>query len=212
MSDEEPPEPIPVSELLFDRLKFGPKDIALLSVVGFISIILSGIAQGVLRPILAPYSTAIQIDTWLKTSDYVANFDHDISRDGTYRFYSKLVGSGTEATIHMVRRGGPIRIVAIEEVTPDKLSHIIERDADRRHLQSQIEVVLANNRGSYSYLDDDGNRCSLKNMRSIGMEYRIYPDGLTQHEFMNALLDIDRAITYVNQRVDKMAEGLDSQT
>ena len=212
MSGEEQSEPIPVSELLFDRIKFGPKDIVILSLVGFISIILSGIAQGVLRPVLAPYSTAVQIDTWLKTSDYVANYGRDISLDGTYHFDIELEGSDTEATVHMVRRGGPIRFVATEEITPDKLSHIIERDADRRHLQSQIEVVLANIRGSYSYLDDDENRCSLKEMRSIGMEYRIYPDGLTQHEFMNALLDIDRAITYVNQRVDKMAEGLDSQT
>jgi hypothetical protein len=209
MSDEEQPEPVSVTELLLDRVKFGPKDIAFLSFVGFTAIILSGIVRGLLRPVFAPYSTAVQIDTWLKTSDYVADYERNVSRDGTYRFDVELEGSDTEPTVHMVRRGGPIRIVATEEISPDKLLMLLERDRNRRQLQTQIEAVLANVRGSYSYLDANGESCSIEEMRKIGLEYRIYPDGLTQHEFMNALLDIERAVTYVNQRVDKLAEGLE---
>lgn len=195
------------------------RDTVFIAVTLFLSLVLGGILFSVTQLVISPYTTALQLSLWLNSSDYVEEYERDFSWKGYYRFDIMLSTSHREITIHRTSRGGPVRVVAVEEIDAAKLASIVpESNLDpgerntrarmRRNLQTQLDALLANTPGTYNYLDDSKNPCQLTNIRYIGIEYRIFRDEFSQHKLMNGILDIDRALRYTHQRINDVVEEM----
>lgn len=210
-----------IDKLMSVRIRL--RDVVFVTALLFFSVIFTGIFAAAIHLVASPYTTALQLSLWLRSSEYVAEYERDFSWKGYYQYDITLSTSHREITIHRTHRGGPIRIVAIEEIDVAKLGNIVpEPDLDpgerqmrakmRRNLQTQLDALLATTRGTYNYLDDNQDPCQLADMRYIGIEYRIFRDAFSQHELMNSILDIDRALRYTHQRIDDVVEGMQGRT
>lgn len=218
MSSDQDEEPVHLLEKMMS-VRVRGRDILGVSVIAFFGAILGSFFTAITGFLVSPYTTAMSLDVWLRNSEYIEDYDREIDWKGYYRYDVELSTTYREVTIHMTRRGGPVRIVAIEEVDAAKLANLVpEADLDfseryrhdrlRRDLQTQLDALLSNTRGTYNFLNDDHDPCQMIHMRYVGIEYRIYPDGFTQHELMNGLLDIDRALRYTHERIDGVMEEL----
>lgn len=218
MPSDQDEEPIHLLDKLMS-VRIRGRDIIGFSIIAFGGAILANVFTAILTLIISPYTTAMNIDLWLQNSEYVEDYDREVNWKGYYTYDVEMATTHQEITIHMTRRGGPVRIVAVEEIGVGKLANLVpeedlelserlRHDQRRRDLQTQLEALLSNTRGTYNFLDDDQKPCQMIDMRYIGIDYRIYPDAFSQHELMNGLLDIDRALRYTHERIDGVMEEL----
>lgn len=202
-------EPIYISEIL-GRLRITKTAYILLLLMILVISIIGGILWGFLSLVITPYNRRSNIKNWLRSEPtLIDNYDIEKGKWGNFR-YDIILSSGPEITVHSLSRD-VIRLYAIQEIDPGALAIINQHGDIRNDLQEIIEAVLSNMRGSYGYLDENREPCSIERMEEIGIEYRFYTDGWSQQEFMNAILDIDRAISFVNQRIEQLAENLREQ-
>jgi hypothetical protein len=210
MDDEKKPELL-IEKL--SRIRIRPRDTLLLSLVGSIVMIIISIVFGVVRILLGPYGQAISIYLWLSGSGYIDEFEYDIEKNGLFKFDVRTATHNNDITIRLLGRGGPVQVIARRGFDPALLANIISEGNERlrQRLQMEIDAVLANVSGWSSFVDDNGDPCSIEEMRAYGIEYRIYPDNFSQHEVMNAVLDVDRALYYVQSRFDEVSEDFRTQ-
>jgi hypothetical protein len=144
------------------------------------------------------------VEDWLDNHHF-DDYEREVREDGYFEFRIQTDDS-EEMVVQLFQQG--LRIYGEYELPADRILMIMERPADRRRLKTEIEAVLTNAPGAFDYFDDDGNSCNFEEMRGVRFEYRLYPDGLSQHELNNGLLSIDQALHYVEKRVDQMADNL----
>ncbi|MFC4408595.1 hypothetical protein [Haloarchaeobius iranensis] len=95
---------------------------------------------------------------------------------------------------------------------PELLANLLDRKELWHQFRTEAMIVLTNVRGFYAFLDEDFNPTSFEEMRRISLQYFIYPDGASQHLFMNSLYDMARAEAFLMWRPEQMVSALDDQT
>lgn len=145
------------------------------------------------------------VEDWLDKHHF-DNYEKEVLDNGYFEFNIQIIDD-TELAVQLFEQG--IRVYGEYEPPADRVLMIMERKRDRNNLKTEIEAVLTNAPGAYDYFDDKGESCSFEQMRGVRFEYRLYPDGLSQHELNNGLLSIEQALTYVENRVEQMATNIE---
>jgi len=61
--------------------------------------------------------------------------------------------------------------------------------------------------GFYTFLDEDGVSCQLREAETVQVEYRTYPDGASQQALMDGIMAIATSMRYVRNVVVAVAES-----
>lgn len=148
-----------------------------------------------------------QIRDWLDP-DVVEQIQ---SVDDGNRFNLNVKISGLNVNIMKPRENGPT--IIISQITPGAatLANLVDRKTDREHLQTLLGSVLTNSPGVYNFLDSEGASCDFEDLRTIRIQYHIYPDELPQHSLMNGLMDITSALVFIQNSIAQYSDNLDSQ-
>ncbi|WP_147441183.1 hypothetical protein [Halorubrum sp. Atlit-26R] len=148
--------------------------------------------------------TADIVEDWLDNYHF-EEYELKEQDNGYFEFHIQNIDDG-EMVVQIFEQG--LRVFGEYELPADKILMIMERPQDRERLKTEIEAVLTNAPGGFDYFDDEGESCGFEDMRGVRFEYRLYPDGLSQHELNNGLLSIEQAIEYVDNRVEQMADNV----
>lgn len=170
---------------------------------------------GIVWRFIRPFYHAYRIDSWLRSEPhYIVDYSKKIRPTGYFEFEVHLTEKDEpELVIENVHFQAPIRIEAKRELNPGLHSSIANEDMAvyRRRLKTEIESVLTNAPGIFNYQDFEGENCAFEDAVSISLEYRIYPDGLSQHELINGVVGIANALRYVRQREEQIKEEIEEQ-
>lgn len=175
------------------------------------------------RLIVFPIRTLYRVRKWLRTErDYI----HDFSIAGIpplffkYDVYlSESKNPKMEVNYDITR--SPVRVMADYEFDIEGLANLVGRaDEDpapqpydeMNTIKQLIETVLASTPGIHNYVDEDGEYCDFEEARRLKIEYRIYPDGLSQHELMNGIINIVSTLAYVERILSAYQDRLEEQT
>lgn len=101
--------------------------------------------------------------------------------------------------VHLIKEeaGGPIRIVGRSGFDTERARELVRNEESRTELLAQIGPVLAATPGFYTFLDEDGSACSLRNAETLQLEHRIYPDDASQQSLMDGIMAIATGMRYL---------------
>jgi len=116
------------------------------------------------------------------------------------------------ATIIVESDGSPLEIVTQVTYDPSVLANLMDRAQLWKQFRTEAMIVLTGLRGFYAFLNDDGDTVSFEEMSQIRIQYFMYPDGASQHEFMNSMYDLARAHAYLLWRPENIVETLDDRS
>jgi hypothetical protein len=106
--------------------------------------------------------------------------------------------------LHVIRRkpDGPILIGQEIEYDDEIRSQIRAlSESSRNELVARIRETLTASPVVYGFHDKQGSNVRFQEMQRIFVEYRIYPDTLSQHTLMNGLIDVWKVLRYVDDIV-----------
>jgi len=106
--------------------------------------------------------------------------------------------------MHVLRRtaDGPLLIGQEIEYDQEICSRIKGLSTvERNNLVARIRETLSAAPVVYGFYDDRGNNVRFHDMERIFIEYRLYPDSLSQHELMTGLVNVWKAMRYVDDIV-----------
>lgn len=114
--------------------------------------------------------------------------------------------------IHLIKeeKRGPIRVVGRSGFDTQRAQHLLREEDTRTELLEQIEPILASTPGFYTFLDEQGHACELRNAETLQMEHRIYPDEAAQQALMDSLMAIPTGMRYVQNIVAATYPGVPS--
>lgn len=103
--------------------------------------------------------------------------------------------------LNVIRRqpDGPVHIGQEIEYGDDFRRRIRKMDElDRNDLVARIRETLSPLPVIYGFRGETGGNVRFNEMQRIFIEYRIYADGLSQHEFMSGLIGVWKAMRYLD--------------
>lgn len=106
--------------------------------------------------------------------------------------------------VHVLRREPDGPLIIGQEVAYDEGIRARIRDLsgpERNALVARIRETLAAAPVVYGFHDDRGNNVRFEDVQRLFLEYRLYPDALSQHELMTGLVDVWKALRYVDDVV-----------
>lgn len=111
--------------------------------------------------------------------------------------------------IHLIKeeKRGPIRVVGRSAFDTERAERLIRDTESRTELLEQIGPVLATTPGFYTFLDEEGHACELRNAETLQMEHRIYPDEATQQSVMDSVMGIATGMRYVQNLLTATVPG-----
>lgn len=200
--EEEDQEELPIRTQVFKVISRG-------ILYGFILVIGYFIKNYVIRPIKFVY----QIRLWLRTeSDYIEDYSFRGIPPLFFEFEVDLVGAEkSELKISHDLSRSPVRIVANYHFPVDIAATLVGRSTDDpmlqpmddiRMLKQLIETVLASAPGTHAYLDHEGEFCEFEKAKELVIEYRLYPDAVSQHNLMNGIVSLVNSLKYVNRMME----------
>lgn len=74
-------------------------------------------------------------------------------------------------------------------------------EATRNDLVARVRELLTEVPVVYGFHDQQGNNVQFQDMNQIFLEYRIYPDAMSQHTLMRGLVDVWKAMRYLDDIV-----------
>lgn len=180
---------------------------------------IAGFGVYLLYRFLRPYWYAMRIRNWLlEERDYVKDFSRSLHPFGFYEFEVHLKEEGDpEIIIENTSRRVPVIIRAERDFRSDVMSNLVRRtDEDQAHYAREefrqflelIEWALNTAPGVSWYVDHEGELCSAEDADGVVVEYRIYPDAVSQHEIINSVVEIGSAFKMIRQREEKYADRL----
>lgn len=101
--------------------------------------------------------------------------------------------------IHLIKEDqrGPIRVVGRSAFDTERSRELLDEAESRRQLLNQLGPVLATTPGFYTFLDEEGRACRLRDAETLQIEHRIYPDEATQQALMDSVMAIATGMRYV---------------
>lgn len=139
---------------------------------------------------------ATRIRTWID-DDLVESVNRTPDEMAEFNFTIEM----SNILIHIIRRqpDGPLLIGQQIEYGDDIQSRIQGlSEADRSDLIARIRETLTTVPVVYGFHDEQGNNVRFEEMYRIFLEHRIYPDALNQHALMNGLIDVWKAMRYLD--------------
>jgi hypothetical protein len=105
--------------------------------------------------------------------------------------------------IHLIKEEtrGPVRVVGRSAFDTERARRLVSEAESRSELLNHIGPVLATTPGFYTFLDEEGNACELRNAETLQLEHRIYPDEATQQALMDSVMAIATGMRYVQNVV-----------
>lgn len=168
---------------------------------------------------LCPYWYALRIYDWLVfEQDYVKDFSRTLHPLGYYEFEVHLrEGGDPEIIIENTSSRVPVIVRAERRFGPDVLSNLVRRADeeeatvgrdDYRQFLEEIEWALNTAPGVAQYVTHEGEVCSAEDAVGVMIEYRIYPDAVSQHEIINSVVEIGSTFKMIRQREEKFLDRL----
>ncbi len=169
---------------------------------------------------IRPFYHFYKIRNWLNSeSEYVHDYTRDLKWYGDFEFQVQLGGpEGPELEIENVFLNAPVQIRAVKEFEPDVLLYLTEEPDDetivggpgqsRRQFVMMMETVLTTLPGHFVYRNKDGEVVPFEQSKEVAIEYRLDPDGLSQHELMNGIISMVNGMRYISRREDALKEEL----
>lgn len=142
---------------------------------------------------------ATRVRTWID-DDLVANVDRVPDEAAEFNFTVEL----SNILIHVVRRdpNGPLLVGQQIEYGDEIQSRIREMSqSDRNDLVARIRETLTSVPVIYGFHDEDGNNVMFEDMYRVFLEHRIYPGGVDQQALMSGLVDVWKAMRYLDDIV-----------
>lgn len=143
--------------------------------------------------------TAEQVRSWID-DDLAEDVEPIPDRAAEFNFAIEI----SNLLVHVIKRepSGPLLIGQQIEYGPDITSRIRNlAEADRNAAVTRIRETLACSPIVYGFLDENGTNVHFAEMSQIFVEQRVYPDGVSQHAVMTALVDVWKAMRYLDDIV-----------
>ena len=143
--------------------------------------------------------TADQIRTWID-DDLVESVERIPDSAAEFNFAVEM----PNVLVHVIRRRseGPLLIGQQIEFGADIRSRIRELTPVERHtLLTRIREAFIEIPVVYGFQNSAGANVPFEEMSMVFLEQRIYPDGLSQHTLMTGLIDIWKAMRYLDDIV-----------
>ena len=106
--------------------------------------------------------------------------------------------------VHIIRRrpDGPL-LIGQQIEYDDEIRRQIRglSETERNTLVARIRETLTGVPVVYGFHDEHGTNVSFGDMHRIFIEHRIYPGGMNQHTVMNGLIDVWKAMRYLDDIV-----------
>lgn len=148
---------------------------------------------------MADQITATTVREWLD-DDLVQTIHRTDDPAAEFNFLLEM----SNLTIHVIRRrpGGPILVgqeIAYDEEIRTRIQQLPSTDRDE--LVARIRETLTSVPAVYGFTDADGVNVPFQEMHHVFLECRIYPDELTQGRLMGRLIDVWKAMRYLDDLV-----------
>lgn len=143
---------------------------------------------------MTTHVSAEQVRWWLD-EDAVQDVTPHASEDTEFNLEVTL----SRLPIHLIKeaQSGPVRVVGRSAFDTERARRLVREEASRTGLLDQIGPVLATTPGFYTFLDEDGGSCRLRDAEALQMEHRIYPDEATQQALMDSVMAVATGMRYV---------------
>jgi hypothetical protein len=111
--------------------------------------------------------------------------------------------------VHLIQeeQRGPIRVVGRSAFDTERARRLVRDAESRTDLLDRIGPVLATTPGFYTFLDEDGRACDLRNAETLQLEHRLYPDEACQQSLMDSVMAIATGMRYVQNVVAASRPG-----
>ncbi|MFC4247222.1 DUF2299 family protein [Natribaculum luteum] len=106
--------------------------------------------------------------------------------------------------VHVIQRrpGGPLLLGQEIEYGEGIRSRIQNMTAaDRNELVARVRETLTTIPVVYGFVDERGTNVAFEDLQRIFLEYRIYPDAVSQHELMTGLVAVWKGMRYLDDLV-----------
>ncbi|QLK25494.1 hypothetical protein HYG81_15605 [Natrinema zhouii] len=145
-----------------------------------------------------------QVRHWLDDTA-IRNVTPHTDEDTEFNFQVEL----SKLPVHVVKETefGPIRIVGRSGFDTDRAQNLLRDDQRRSELLEYVGPMLAATPGFYTFLDEDGVSCQLREAETVQVEYRVYPDGASQQALMDGIMSIATSMRYVRNVVVAVAQS-----
>ena len=145
-----------------------------------------------------------QVRHWLDDTairDVTAHTDEDTE----FNFQVEL----SRLPVHVIKEDefGPVRIVGRSGFDTERSKNLLRNDRKRSELLEYVGPMLAATPGFYTFLDEEGASCQLRDAETVQVEYRVYPDEATQQALMDGIMSIATSMRYVQNVVVAVAQS-----
>lgn len=140
-----------------------------------------------------------QIRAWID-DDLVGSVDRMPDEAAEFNYLVDM----SNILIHVLRRepGGPVLVGQQIEYDDGIRSRIRSMDeADRHDLVARVRETLTAAPVVYGFHDEHDNNVRFVDVHRVFLEHRIYPDGLSQQSLMAGLVDVWKALRYLDDIV-----------
>ena len=149
-----------------------------------------------------------RVRSWIDT-DLVENVDRIEDDAAEFNFTVEM----SNIVLHVLRRrpDGPLLIGQQIEYGEGIRSRIRGlSDADRSELVTRIRETLATAPVIYGFHDEAGANVRFEEVVRIFIECRVYPDGVSQDRVMTRLVDVWKAMRYLDD-VESVIDSVESR-
>lgn len=145
-----------------------------------------------------------QVQHWLDDTA-IRNVTTHTDEDTEFNFQVEL----SHLPVHVIKEDefGPVRIVGRSGFDTEKTRNLLRDDQQRAELLQYVGPMLAATPGFYTFLDEGGVSCQLREAETVQVEYRVYPDGASQQALMDGIMSVATSMRYVQNVVVAVAES-----
>lgn len=142
---------------------------------------------------------AERVRSWID-DDLVTDVERVPDEAAVFNFAVEL----SNIVVHVIRRepDGPLLVGQQIEYGRDLRERIRAMDpADRTELLARVRETLTATPGVYGFHDEHGANVPFREVHRIFLEHRIYPGAIDQHALMTGLVDVWKALRYLDDVV-----------
>lgn len=143
---------------------------------------------------MSTHVSETQVREWLDDTA-ISTVTRHSDEETAFNFQVEL----SQLPVHVIKEieFGPVRIVGRSGFDTDAARTLLRDDQRRSELLQYVGPMLAATPGFYTFLDEEGSSCELRDAETIQVEYRIYPDGASQQALMDGIMSIATSMRYV---------------
>jgi len=136
-----------------------------------------------------------QLYQWLDRDGIVRSCEFQRRDDPAYT----IRVTTAETTLRVTKDDGnaPVRVVGRAAVDPGLLV-AFGQDTHRQNFLTQLSAIVTGTDGRVAFVDGNGDRCELREMRGVRVENRVYPGAVTRHRLLRSVGDVSATVGYLD--------------